>query len=280
MANIRPPAVAGSFYPSAADELDSVLEDCFLTHRLGPRGISSVRPNLFAGIVPHAGYLYSGACAAHFYSCLDSKNLDRVVLLGVNHRSHGHKAALSPWDGWQTPLGKIPVDRALGESLAKLVGWLAYDERPHVSEHSIEVQLPFLQRTLGEFAFLPISLAHISLADCAALGQAIAQVLQREKNCKTVILASSDLNHYLSPQETHRRDELAIAQTLALDPAGLLDVVVKNDITMCGVLPSVAMLYAATALGARQAALLKHCHSGDVKPIQQVVGYASIAVES
>lgn len=278
MANIRPPAVAGSFYPSAADELDSVLEDCFVTHRLGPRGVKADRPNLIAGIVPHAGYVYSGACAAHFYSCFN-KDIERVVILGVNHRSRGHKAALGPWDFWQTPVGKIPVDRALGESLAKVLDWLAYDERAHAGEHSIEVQLPFIQHEVGEFAFLPISLAHISPQECAELGGALAEVLMSRTDQKTVILASSDLNHYLSPAETDRRDWLALDRALALDPAGLLDVVEKNDITMCGVLPSVAMLYAANRLGAKQAELLKHCHSGDVTPMHEVVGYASIAIE-
>lgn len=278
MANLRPPAVAGSFYPSAVDELHRVLEDCYVNHRLGPRGKRLPRPALLAGIVPHAGYVYSGACAAHFYACL-SKDIERVILLGVNHRSRGQKAALSPWDFWQTPLGRVPVDRALGESLASLVDWLAYDERSHSGEHSIEVQLPFIQHTLGEFAFLPISLAHISLQDCAELGAAIAEVSAIDSEQRTLILASSDLNHYLSPEETDRRDELAIAQALALEPAGLLDVVSSHDITMCGVLPSTVMLYAAKALGAKQAELLKHCHSGDVTPMRQVVGYASIAVE-
>lgn len=278
MANLRPPAVAGSFYPSAVDELNSVLEDCFVTHHLGPRGNKIPRVGLIGGVVPHAGYVYSGACAAHLYSCL-SNDIERVILLGVNHRSRGHKAALSPWDSWQTPLGKVSVDRGFSESLAEVVSWLGYDERPHSGEHSIEVQLPFLQRILGAFAFVPISLAHISLPDCAELGRAIAEVFQREKSEKTVILASSDLNHYLSPDETERRDRLAIAQTLALDPPGLHNVVEKNDITMCGVVPATVMLYASKLLGAKQAELLKHCHSGDITPMRQVVGYASIAVE-
>lgn len=278
MANLRPPAVAGSFYPAAVDELNGVLEDCFVTHSFGPRGVHAARPNLIAGIVPHAGYVYSGACAAHLYSCL-SEDLERVIILGVNHRSRGHKAALSPWSDWQTPLGAVPVDCAFGQSLAKIVGWLGYDETPHTGEHSIEVQLPFLQHTLGEFVFLPISLAHVSLQECAELGHAIAQVLMSGAAQKTVILASSDLNHYLPPAETERRDRLAIDRALALDPAGLLDVVERNDITMCGVLPTVALLYAAKALGANQTELLKHCHSGHVTPMRQVVGYASIALQ-
>lgn len=278
MANLRPPAVAGSFYPAAVDELNSVLDDCFLTHRLGPRGSKSPRPGLCAGIVPHAGYVYSGACAAHLYSCL-SNDIERVIVLGVNHRSRGHKAALSPWESWETPYGKVSVDRGFGESLGKVVDWLGHDERSHADEHSIEVQLPFLQRRLGDFSFVPISLAHISPRECAELGEGIARVVNHEKSAGTVILASSDLNHYLSPQETERRDRLAIARVLALDPAGLIEAVEGNDISMCGVLPTAVMLYATKALGAKEAQLLKHCHSGDIKPMREVVGYASVVVE-
>ncbi len=280
MANVRPAAVAGSFYPASAEELKRALEESFVASPLGPRGKSSPLPALLGGMVPHAGYVYSGPCAAHFYSAV-GKDVRRVVLLGVNHRGAGAKAALSPAECWETPLGKVAIDRELEEMLAGQVDFLEKDERPHLNEHSIEVQLPFLQSALGEFAFLPISLSYLSEEECRELGQAIARLYQAESSAekKILILASSDLSHYLSPRETERLDRIALERVVALDPPGLLKTVEEEDISMCGVLPTAVFLFAAQALGAKRASLLKHCHSGDVVPMREVVGYASVAVE-
>lgn len=289
MEQIRPPAVAGSFYPSDAEELSQLIEDCFLSNPLGPKRIKSPSPSsLVGGMVPHAGYMYSGPCAAHLYACLDN-SVGRVVLLGVNHWARGHRAALSPWDAWQTPLGTVPVDQKLSDFLATRISFLKNDELAHLQEHSIEVQLPFLQRVVSDFTFAPISLSYLSMEECAKLGAAIAEVCNteprsdlpaaRQAGRRTIILASSDLNHYLSPQETDELDGLALEKVLALDPAGLLNVVEEESISMCGALPTAVMLFAAASLGAKHARLLKHCHSGDVSPMRQVVGYASVAVE-
>ena len=235
---------------------------------------------MIAGMVPHAGYVYSGPCAAHLYSCLDS-SVHRVIILGVNHWARGHKASLSPWNDWRTPLGEVALDQELNASLEALVRFLKKDQRAHAQEHSIEVQLPFLQRVLGDFTFLPISLAHLSKEECAELGAAIAEVCKIDHNGKqnTLILASSDLSHYLSPKQTDELDRIVLDRVLALDPHGLLNVVEEKNISMCGVLPTAVMLCAANALGVKRARLLKHCHSGDVSPMTTVVGYASVAVE-
>ena len=280
MERIRPPAVAGSFYPSDAEELSQIIEDCFLSNPLGPKRIKSPSPSLVGGMAPHAGYMYSGPCAAHLYVCLDN-SVGRVILLGVNHWGKGHRAALSPWDAWQTPLGAVPVDQKLNDFLATRISFLKNDELAHLQEHSIEVQLPFLQRVVSDFTFAPISLSYLSVEECAKLGTAIAEVCDAEPRSerRTIILASSDLNHYLSPEETDELDGLALEKVLALDPAGLLNVVEKENISMCGALPTAVMLFAAAGLGAQQARLLKHCHSGDVSAMKNVVGYASVAVE-
>ena len=280
MAQVRSSAVAGSFYPAEPEELKKLLHDCFVSNPLGPRGVKSPTASLLGGMVPHAGYIYSGPCAAHLYSAFED-DIQCVIFLGVNHRGRGSRAALSPAESWQTPLGSVSVDRALGEQLKREVDFLADDAGPHREEHSIEVQLPFLQSVLGDFGLLPISLSHLTLEDCSRLGQAIARSYNanRALNKKTLLLASSDLNHYLSPEETERLDRMALEKVLALDPAGLLETVEKNDISMCGVFPTVVLLFAANALGARQSRLLKHCHSGDAAPMQEVVGYASVAVE-
>jgi AmmeMemoRadiSam system protein B len=231
-------------------------------------------------MVPHAGFVYSGPCAAHLYAALD-RSIRRVILLGVNHWARGHRAALSPWDSWQTPIGEVVVDSALNDFLASRVKFLTRDDRAHAQEHSIEVQLPFLPRVLEDFSVVPISLAHLDSAECAELGSAIASAYKTEVDAgrKTLVLASSDLSHYLSPRETEELDHFALERIIALDPPGLLEVVEKKVITMCGVLPTAVMLYAAKTLGATGARLLQHCHSGDVSPMRKVVGYASVAIE-
>jgi AmmeMemoRadiSam system protein B len=273
--NIRPPAVAGSFYPAAVNELNTLLDDCFISHLRGPKGATANLPSLIAGVVPHAGYLYSGPCAAHFYASLD-RDVKRVILLGVNHRARGRRAALSPWGYWHSPLGDVRIDSELSHLMSARVPWLAYDTAAHESEHSIEVQLPFLQRTLSAIELLPISLADLTEDECAELGTAIATIVRTLPIRKPLILASSDLSHYLTPLETEKLDRMAIERILALDPAGLRSVVAKNNITMCGVVPASVMLYAAKALGAKYGRLLKHSHSGEVAAMRGVVGYASI----
>ena len=277
---IRSAAVAGSFYPAGAEELNTLLDDCFNSSPLGPAGVLEPDPGMIAGLVPHAGPMYSGPCAAYLYSRLDP-SVKRIILLGVNHRGHGHKAALSPWLAWQSPLGDVAVDDQLTEFLQERVKFLKRDADAHAGEHSIEIQLPFLQRVLRQFAFVPISLSYLSVDECAELGGALAEACQTlPVNGKTIILASSDLNHYLSPRKTEELDRLAIDQVLSLSPEGLIRVVEEKNITMCGVLPTAVLLFAANAMGARRGRLLKHCHSGDVTPMRKVVGYASIAIDA
>ena len=280
MTSTRPAAVAGSFYPAAARALNALLDDCFLTSPLGPRGTTQPNPSIIAGMIPHAGPIYSGPCAAHLYASLES-SFQRIILLGVDHRATGAKAALSPWSRWRTPLGEVAVDDELSSYLQSRVKFLRRDEHAHAQEHSIEIQLPFLQRVLGDFQFVPISLAHLAIEECAELGTAIAEAFDTAsaKELRTLILASSDLSHYLSPRETVQLDQMALERVLALDPAGLVEIVEEKDITMCGVLPTAVMLYAANCLGAKRAQLLKHCHSGDVTAMREVVGYASVALE-
>jgi len=277
---VRAPAVAGSFYPADPREVEKLLEECFNLSPLGPRGKRSPLRSLLGGMVPHAGYIYSGSCAAHIYASLE-REIRCAIVLGVNHRGRGSRAALSPDDFWETPLGRVQVDRDLKELLKKQVEFLAEDERAHAPEHSIEVQLPFLQTVLEKFTFLPIARSLLSLDECRELGRAVAEAYRAKvlSGEKTVLLASSDLSHYLSPEETLRRDSLALEQVLALDPAGLLATVEERDISMCGVFPTAVFLFAANALGAKRATLLKHCHSGDAIPMSEVVGYASVAVE-
>jgi AmmeMemoRadiSam system protein B len=280
MDRIRPTAVAGSFYPAEAEELSRLLDECFDSSPSGPQGRKTASPTLIGALVPHAGYVYSGPCAAHLYACLDN-SIKRVILLGVNHHARGHRAALSPADFWQTPLGWVKVDQELNHRLQVKARFLKQDEAAHTEEHSIEVQLPFLQRVLGEFSLAPLCLAHISVEECAEIGAAIADIVREDTHLgtRTVVLASSDLSHYLSPKETAELDGMALAEVLALNPRALIDVAERQNITMCGLLPTAVLLFAANGLGVKQASLLKHCHSGDAAPMRKVVGYASVAFE-
>lgn len=280
MEQVRSPAVAGSFYPADPLELNGLIDECFVSSPLGPQGIKQVPSAMIAGMVPHAGYVYSGPCAAHLYGSLDPA-VKRAIVLGVNHWARGHRASLSPWRIWRTPLGEVTIDQELSDSLEARVRFLKPDAPAHAQEHSIEVQLPFLERVLADFTFLPISLSHLSVDECAELGAAIAELCKTAAGgeAKTLILASSDLSHYLSPKETEKLDRMALEPVLAVDPLGLLRVVEEKNISMCGVLPTAVMLFAAAALGVKRARLLKHCHSGDISPMRKVVGYASVAFE-
>ncbi len=280
MERIRLPAVAGSFYPSDATELAAVLDDCFVSSPLGPRRQPSAAPSLIAGMVPHAGYVYSGPCAAHLYARLPD-TVERLIIIGVNHWAKGHRAALSPAEAWETPLGSVEVNHEINAVLEQRLPFLKRDELAHAQEHSIEVQLPFLQRILRRFTFVPISLSDVSREECSALGSAVADVCQSDSGPqnKTLILASTDLSHYLSPKKTNQLDEIALAPVLHRDPSRLLAIVEQENISMCGVRPAAVMLYAANQLGATRVRLLKHCHSGDVTPMRNVVGYASVMFE-
>ena len=278
MDRMRPPAVAGSFYPSDAEELRQLMDECFESSPLGPQREKSPSSSLIGGLVPHAGYIYSGPCAAHFYARFEP-SIQRVILLGVNHQARGHRAALSPADFWQTPLGTVSIDREVNDRLQGQVNFLKPDETAHAHEHSLEVQLPLLQRVLGEFSLIPISLSHISLAECRELGTAIADLVHRQPAVRTVMIASSDLSHYLSPEKTAALDRIALERVLALDPGGLVAAAERDNITMCGLLPTAVLLFAANRLEVKHASLLKHCHSGDVTPMRRVVGYASVAFE-
>ena len=280
MERVRSPAVAGSFYPADPVELNGLIDGCFVSSPLGPKGTRPASSAMIAGMAPHAGYVYSGPCAAHLYSSLDPA-VKRIIILGVNHWARGHRASLSPWQTWRTPLGEVAVDQELGDILEARVKFLKSDAPAHAQEHSIEVQLPFLERVLADFTILPISLSHLSEEECDELGMAIADLCKTDADGKqtTLILASSDLSHYLSPKETEKLDRMALEQVLALDALGLLRVVEEENISMCGVLPTAVMLFAAATLGVKRARLLKHCHSGDVSPMRKVVGYASVALE-
>ena len=270
--HVRQPAVAGTFYEGTPDRLTRQVDGCFAVNPQPP----APKERFLGAVVPHAGLMYSGHVAAAFYAMADLPK--RFVILCPNHTGAGHFAAINREGAWRTPLGDVAIDTPLADALMAKTPLLAEDTRAHAREHSLEVQLPFLQRLLdGSFTFVPICLGAHRYDYAEDIGRAIADVLRTEKD--VAILASSDLNHYEDQRETLRKDQLAIDQVLARDPRELWRVVDEYDVSMCGFIPTTTMLLAANALGATDARLIKHATSGDVNgDYSHVVGYASLVV--
>ncbi|OGP76024.1 MAG: AmmeMemoRadiSam system protein B [Deltaproteobacteria bacterium RBG_16_64_85] len=265
---IRAPAVAGQFYPGTQRELD--LEVRRLTRdipgKIRARGI----------VVPHAGYVYSGAVAGEVFSSVEIP--DRQIIFCPNHTGMGAEAAVMTRGAWRMPWGEVPIAEDLAGRLLAASPLLTEDRSAHSREHSLEVQLPFLRRFLGAFRFVPIALGRLSLIDCRTLGEAVADVI-RDDPSPPLLIASSDMTHYEPYATARKKDERAISRILALDPEGLYRTVRSERITMCGAIPTTVMLFAVLSLGATEARLIKYATSGDVSgDYGQVVGYAGLAV--
>jgi AmmeMemoRadiSam system protein B len=268
---LRSPAVSGRFYPSEPEELSSQVER-FCTPDPG-----AARCPAIACLVPHAGYRYSGHVAGAVYARLALPR--RFVLIGPRHYPRGAAQAILSEGAWQTPLGRAEIDADLAAALQGACAGLVEDDVAHRNEHALEVQLPFLQKLVGEFRFVPIALGTADYAALESLGNALAEVLARRSE-PVLIVASSDMNHYESDEITRRKDALAIDRLLALDPRGLYETVRREAITMCGYGPAVSTLVAAGRLGARPPAeLVRYATSGDINGDRdQVVGYAGMVV--
>jgi hypothetical protein len=267
----RPPAVAGSFYEASPDRLRAQVQACLAAN---PK--SESKQHFIGAVVPHAGLMYSGHVAAAFYAQADLPK--RFIILCPNHTGLGHFAAINRDGEWRTPLGSVAVDTSLADALMTKSRLLGDDWKAHAREHSLEVQLPFLQQLAGSFTFVPLCLAAPRYAFCEEIGSAIAEVATAAGE-PIGILASSDLNHYQDQQVTLQKDQRAIDQVLALDPEALWRVVEEEDISMCGFIPTTTMLIAARKLGAANAQLIKHATSGDINgDYSHVVGYAAILI--
>jgi AmmeMemoRadiSam system protein B len=268
---IREPAVAGYFYPAQARELTRQVDEF-----LRP-GAAAAKRKAIACMVPHAGYMFSGHVAGAVFAQLVLPR--RYVILCPRHRPPGQPLAIMTSGAWRTPLGDAKIDAALATKLLHACALLREDSVAHRDEHSLEVQLPFLQRLAGQFTFVPIALGTDRFASFEELGSAMAGVLAQEKE-PVLLIASSDMNHYEDDALTRVKDRKAIDRILALDARGLYDTVRREDITMCGYGPAVTMLTAANQLGATRAELVKYATSGDINgERERVVGYAGVIVE-
>ncbi|MCK5914381.1 MAG: AmmeMemoRadiSam system protein B [Desulfuromusa sp.] len=266
---IRQPAVAGSFYPAESHELAAQV-DSFLNVR-------SASPNVKGLIAPHAGYIYSGAVAGEVFAAAEIPEL--VVLIGPNHHGTGANVAVSGADSWATPLGAIPIASRLRDQLVTDISLLSVDDQAHRLEHSLEVMLPFLLRRQPDLQIVPISVGHLSLGDCLQLGTSLAQVVSGWDE-DILLLASTDMNHFSSAETSMKLDQMAIDAMIAYDPQRLYQVVRENQISMCGVLPTVVVMQAAYDLGARECQLVRYAHSGQVNgDNSSVVGYAGLTLK-
>jgi AmmeMemoRadiSam system protein B len=289
---IRKSSVAGQFYEANNIALNNSIIECFLDDR-GPGALPKINKGnkkVKGFVVPHAGYIYSGAIAAHSYDFLASNGFaDTFIILGPNHTGMGSGVSIMTEGAWQTPISIVPINEKLAKSINK--GIIDKDENAHYYEHSIEVQLPFLQYCAGnkKFDFVPICMAMQDFETSDEVGKIIADAIKKsDKNI--VIIASSDFSHagfnYMSmppeglriDQFAEKQDKMAIKQILQINPKGLIDTVHLNNITMCGYGPVASMLTASKILGANKAELLKYGTSYEVHPSTSCVGYGALAV--
>ncbi len=264
---LRLPAVAGRFYPSKPSELTALVHQCAAAEP------GATRARVKACLVPHAGYVYSGHVAGAVYARVELPR--RILILGVRHSPPGECVAILSSGAWRTPLGDAPVDSALAKELRAACPLLREDAVAHRAEHSLEVQLPFLQVLAPGFTFVPIALGTLRWEDLAETGEALARVLAAADD--VLLLTTSDLNHYEDDATTRVKDRKAIERLLALDPRGLFDVCRDEEISMCGLGPAVAMLTALNSLGVQRAELVRYATSADVSgDTDAVVGYAGM----
>lgn len=289
---IRQPAVAGQFYDSNRTKLEKTIQTCFLGQR-GPKKLPEIGKsdrNLLSIVVPHAGFIYSGPIAAHAYYELASCGFsDTFIILGPNHTGMGSGVSLMGEGSWETPFGTVPINRQIANHLWDDI--IDIDDTAHIYEHSIEVQLPFLQFIAKDkpFDFVPICMGIQDIETVMDVGKTIAKVIKNTEG-KVVIIASSDFSHagfnYMSMPPAGKRideyaqdqDKKAIEKILSLNPEGLITTVYRENITMCGYGPVAAMMVAAKNLGAKKAELLKYGNSYEVHPGNSCVGYGAIAV--
>lgn len=268
--NVRPPAVAGSFY---AGEAGALRRD--VRSHLSPAGRTEP---VFGAIVPHAGYVYSGPVAGAVYARIAVPKT--AIVLCPNHTGRGAPASVDPSDAWRTPLGDVPVDRRLARRLMELSPSLSEDSASHAREHSLEVQLPFLQVLRPDLSFVPVCLGAPDLDLCREVGLGL-KALAAEETEPPLLLASSDMNHFESREIGRRKDALALARVEAVDPEGLFRTVLSENITMCGFLPATALLFAARASGIGEASVVARRDSGDqTGDTDSVVGYAGVILRT
>jgi MEMO1 family protein len=263
---LRMPAVAGRFYPSDPAELTALVQQYTKKEKPNERAV--------ACLVPHAGYAYSGQVAGAVFARM--KLPAKIVILGVRHYPRGEKAAILSSGAWRTPLGDAQIDEELAAAVKTACPSLREDGVAHSTEHSLEVQIPFLQVLRPGFTFVPIALGTVHFEELTAIGEGLGDALAKAGE-EILLLTTSDLNHYENDAVTRVKDHKAIERMLELDARGLYDTCRNEAISMCGLGPAVAMLTAVKKVGGAKAALARYATSADVSgDYDAVVGYAGM----
>jgi len=266
--DIRKSAIAGSWYPGDPMVLKADIERFFsnVTDQ-------NIHGNIIGFVVPHAGYMYSGQVAAYAYKQIRGAKFDAVIVIGPSHRVYFNGVSVYDQGGYETPLGVVPVDVPLAKSMVEYHEIFSCNRAAHRQEHSVEIQLPFLQVALGEFRFVPLVMGDQSEQTCEILAECIFESVG---NRKVLIVGSSDLSHFHSYEEAVLLDHLALSHIVNMDGRALLHDLGTNTCEACGGGPIVSMMTASKKLGADNVSLLKYANSGDVTGDKRsVVGYAS-----
>ena len=273
---IRKPVVAGSFYPDDSDELNQMIQNCF-THKFGPNSNPPKKSieQIFGVICPHAGYMYSGPIASHSYYEISSQEFDLAIIIGPNHWAIGSKIATMSNAKWQTPLGISEVDNESSDELVGIAENIDQDYFSHSKDHSLEVQIPFLQEIFPSgLKILPIIMAKQDIDAAMEIGNAISQIA---KSKKTMIIGSSDFTHYEKNDFAHKQDMSLIEPILKMDVNGFYETLIEKKISACGYGAIAATMIACKNLGSKKGELLAYATSGDVVGNKEsVVGYGSI----
>lgn len=263
---IRTPAVAGRFYPGDENKIRRDLERYL-------RPVAEAPQTPVAVVAPHAGWMYSGRIAGETYAKV--RVPDRVVVLCPNHTGLGVRRAIWSAGFWRFPGQDVPVDQELAERIRDEAG-LEDDRIAHLREHAIEVHVPFLRARNPDVSIVPICLAQLSVADCRRIGEGLARAVG-DLGSSVLVVASTDMSHYIPADEAKALDALALDRVEAIDPEGLYEVVTREDISMCGYIPTTVTLVAARTLGAARAELVRYGNSGETSgDFDQVVGYAGL----
>ena len=272
----REPAVAGRFYPADPRRLEQEVARYLAGSQAAPEQAKPRR--VIAVIAPHAGYVFSGAIAGETYARVEVP--ERAVVLNPNHTGMGSPRSIWSAGVWRLPGGSVPVDEPLAAHIRQEAK-LEDDRRAHLHEHSGEVQLPFLRARRPEVRVVPICLSNLSLKACHSLGEGLARAVQQAAgDARDILLvASTDMSHFVSAEEARRLDMMALERVEKLDPDGLYEVVTENDISMCGFIPTTVVLVAARSLGANHVDLVRYGNSGETSgDYARVVGYVGAIV--
>lgn len=266
---IRRTAAAGKFYPSDPIELTNMLANLVGKHK---------RVHAPAIVVPHAGYIYSGAIAGEAYGrIVVPKN---VILLCPNHSGKGKKISVWSEGEWECPLGNVPIQTELARYFLEAIGETEGDDKAHIYEHANEVHVPFLKFANDNVSIVPITLGGLSLENCGLVGKAIAATVALAPK-DTLVVASTDMSHYLSSDQCEKKDKIALKAIESLSAQSLYQSVTQHEISMCGFIPTTCVLAAGPWIGVNRSELLRYGTSGDVtRDYSNVVAYASVILHS